>query len=153
MLAAPALTAPAAAQSLIDTHLYADGGSGCFLRQYTGNHLARHPQQMVSMIAIGRTDFVPLSGEQPVRLTVMFRTGDSASAEAWCREGGPGMVCNAEGDAGTFTLEGRAKGAVVLRPVGEGLVLEGADTFHFLSAIDGDDREFLIPPVPADACP
>lgn len=146
------LAAPAAAQSLRDTHLYAGDGSGCFLRQYSNDHLAKHPQQMVSMIAIGRTDYAPMDVEQPMRMMVMFRTGDYATTLAWCRESGPGMVCQTEGDGGAFSLEGRTKGAVVLRPMGD-LVIEGAEEFHMLSATSGDDREFLIPPVPPDACP
>jgi hypothetical protein len=146
------LGTPAAAQSLIDTHLYASGGSGCFLRQYSDDHLAKHPAQMVSMIAIGRTDYRPLYADQPMRVMVMFRTGDYATTLADCREGGPGMVCTTEGDGGAFTLEARPKGAVLLRPVGD-LVMEGAEEFHMLSATSGDDREFLIPPVPPDACP
>lgn len=147
------LALPAGAESLRATHLHADGASGCFLRQYSRDHMAAHPAQMVTLIALGRTGGDPWAKLQPVRLMAMFRSGDSATVEAWCRDGGPGMVCSAEGDAGTFTLEARSKGAIVLEPVGGGLVLEGAADFHMLSPTTGDDRSFLLPPVPADACP
>jgi hypothetical protein len=63
------------------------------------------------------------------------------------------MLCSVEGDGGAFSLEGRADGKLMLRALGEGVVIEGRLDFFTLSPKVGDDGAFLIPPVPADACP
>lgn len=112
-----------------------------------------HPLQQVTQIALGRDGYTPGEAEQVLRLQVFVRGGDWGESLAFCRPAAPGMVCGVEGDGGSFSLEGRPDGRLMLRPLGEGVVVEGRLGFYRLSAKVGDDGAFLIPPVPADACP
>lgn len=142
--------APALAQSPRDAIFGA--GSGCYLRDYSASHLADHPAQQVDIIAIG-----PAGADERmtiVKVGILLRDrGGDFTAMAYCENEADHLYCLMEGDAGAFTLTPAAKGAVKLSVARRGMLFEGAVGFAELSGTAGDDRVFLIPPVPADACP
>lgn len=153
------LAAPAGAQSVLDTHLRGPGASGCYLRDYTPAHLAAHPDQRVVRIALGRSDWAPPGGwgdpapEAVVKVAVTLRDGTRAEALAACIPAGPQAICAMEGDEGAFGIEPRPGGAVLLRPLHTGMVFAVGERLVLLQPDRGDDRAFLVPAVPADACP
>jgi hypothetical protein len=123
----------------------------CYLRQYSRDHLVQHPNQRVTQIAVGPE---AETSDSILRVAVMLR-GDREvySGAAYCNQWGRKMDCAMEGDMGSFTLEPAKDGAVRLSVGLPGMSFEGATGFIDLAADRGDDRVFLIPPVPADACP
>jgi hypothetical protein len=123
----------------------------CYLRQYSRDHLVQHPDQRVTQIAVGPEGG---TGDPILRVAVMLR-GDREvySGAAYCTRWGRKMDCAMEGDMGAFTLEPAKDGAVRLSVGSPGMSFEGTAGFIDLAADRGDDRVFLIPPVPADACP
>ncbi|QYK40151.1 MAG: hypothetical protein KF887_11910 [Paracoccaceae bacterium] len=151
------IAGPVAAQTMLDSHF--TGKSGCYLREYTADHLASHPVQRTRIIAIGPDGWAPPGGwggdgaPFVLRLHVTLRDLRRLEALAYCEAAAPGLACAMEGDAGAFTLEPARRGAVMLRPVREGILLEDDQGLVILASDAGDDRAFLIPPVPADACP
>ena len=145
------LATPALAQSPRDTMFPSD--ASCYLRHYDRTHLAGHPQQRVRDIAIG-----PASGSfesDVLRLTVQIMLRDVEQifpGTARCENSGGSLSCEMDGKAGWFTLTPRPKGAVRLDVGRGGLVLQDRG-FIYVSGELGDDRQFLLPPVPADSCP
>lgn len=153
------MAAPVAAQSVLETHLRGPGSSGCYLRDYAPAHLAAHPVQQVREVALGPVNWAPPGGwggnapDVVLRVAVALRDGRRATALAACITAGPQLLCAMEGDEGAFGLEARAGGAVLLRPLHRGMVFAAGAERIVLSPDVGDDRAFLVPPVPADACP
>ncbi|GAB1478325.1 hypothetical protein MASR2M74_08710 [Paracoccaceae bacterium] len=150
-LALSLLATPALAESPRAAMFPSD--ASCYLRHYDKAHLASHPQQQVSEIAIG-----PQTGSfesDVLSLTVALSlrgVSEIYTRTAYCENTGGSLSCQMEGDAGWFTLTPRKKGAVLLEVGKGGLVFEGRN-FIYISGTMGDDREFLLPPVPADSCP
>lgn len=145
---------PVTAQNLRDTHFASDGS--CYLRHYSAAHLATHPDQRVQDIAIGPETDDPADHALILTLRVRLRGdagGQGYSATAYCEPVGVGMHCGLEGDAGSFTLAAAQGGALLLKVGGHGMSFEGDAGFLTLQSDRGDDRAFLLPPVPADACP
>lgn len=149
-LALTLLATPALADSPRDEMFPSDGS--CYLRHYDRAHLAAHPGQNIAEIAIG-----PLSGafdarELILNVRITLRgSGNMYSGAAYCENTGGSLSCHLEGDAGWFTLTPRPGGAVRLDVGKGGIVFEGRD-FLYISGTMGDDRQFLMPPVPADSC-
>jgi predicted nucleic acid-binding Zn ribbon protein len=126
----------------------------CYLRQYTRAHLAEHPDQTVTMIALGPETGAEEADAPILRLMVAVRgDGEFYRATAYCDGWGRRMDCMLEGDAGGFTLEPARDGAVRMTLARYGITFEGSGGFVTLEGDRGDDRVFLIPAVPADACP
>lgn len=150
-LALTLLATPALAESPRQAMFPSDGS--CFLRHYDRAHLAKHPAQKVQEIALG-----PMSGNfesDVLILTVvvdLIGVDERYTGTAYCDNTGGSLSCQMEGDAGWFTLTPRKKGAVLLTVGKGGLVFEGSN-FIYISGTMADDREFLLPPVPADSCP
>jgi hypothetical protein len=140
------LSQPAAAQGLL--------GEGCFLRAYTPDHLARHPDQQVTIIALRRADRHDTLGGAWVELSVGMRAWDEVlQGSALCDPVPAGALnCQMEGDAGAFRLDPARGGALRLTVAARGVMLEGTSDFAMLSGTSGDDRVFLIPPVDPVAC-
>lgn len=141
---------PAAAQDV----------TGCYLRDYTADHLARHPAQITRTIALGPADWAPPGGwgaDGPpivLRLALTLRDGRHFATLLFCRPGAPGHVCAVDGEGGTLTLEPAQGAAVMLRPRAPGILLfDDAAGEVELGTTRTDDRAFRLPPVPADACP
>lgn len=150
-LLAALAASPALAQSPREAMFPSDGT--CYLRHYDKGHMAAHPAQRVREIAIG-----PLSGSfggDELILAVNVTLRDSPeifTGAAYCENSADTLGCHLEGDAGWFTLHPRPGGKILLEVSRDGIGFEGSD-FIELSGNSGDDREFLLPPVPADSCP
>lgn len=150
-LALSLLATPALGQSPRDTMFPSD--ASCYLRHYDKAHLASHPQQQVREIAIGPQTGSFESDVLSLTVTLSLRgVPEIYSGTAYCENTGGGLSCQMEGDAGWFTLTPRRKGAVLMAVGKGGLVFEGRN-FIYISGTMGDDRDFLLPPVPADSCP
>lgn len=144
----------ALAQGLRERAFYpTDGGSGCFLRQYDAAHLASHPGQQVETIALGRTEYRPEDPTVIVRVMAMTRAGQYLTGMASCGGGGDRMMCHMDGDAGRFGLSAARDGALRMDLAPEGISFVGDQGAYTIEGSAGDDHSFLLPPVPADACP
>lgn len=151
LLAFCLLATPALAESPRDALFPSD--ASCYLRHYTGAHLAKHPNQLVTDIAIGPEPGSFEADVLVVRMQVSLRDHpEILQTAAYCENTGGTLSCGLEGDGGWFQMERTPKGARVM--VGrDGLFFEGARGFVHIGGGDSDDDVFLMPPVPADSCP
>lgn len=144
------LAAPAMAQSPQEAIFPFDGY--CYLRHYSSAHLAEHPDQRVREVALGPYPGFVNADAPMVKVVLSLRGGNRYEATAYCENDGGALSCQLESDGGWFHLQPRPKGAVLFQVGRRGIAFEGAD-FLELSGTRGDDREFLLPHVPADSCP
>lgn len=153
LIAATALATPALAKGPIDAIFPSDGS--CYLRHYDRAHMSRHQDQLVTEIAIG--PYAPEWGRQDhVAITLMVSvrgTDEFFVSYSVCQEDSGALSCQMEGDAGSFSLHADAGGKVRLEVSRRGMNFEGQSGFISISGTRGDDRVFLLPPVPADSCP
>lgn len=145
ILACSALPAPAQTARLADT--------GCHMRLYTRDHLARHPEQMVAAIGLRLAGGDPVTRTRLLDVLVRLRgRPDRLTATAYCQATPAGALdCLMEGDAGAFVLTRARDGALRLAVAPRGMSFE-SDEFITLSGTTGDDRVFLIPPAAESAC-
>jgi hypothetical protein len=151
-----ALASAATAESLRQSHFDPQTafGSGCFRRDYSNSHLASHPQQRVTSIAVGRMPDPPADDLLIVNVAVTLRgSGEVFIGSGYCEGKGARLDCGMEGDAGSFQLTAAKDGALLLSVGRYGVSFEGARDFVTLEGNSGDDREFLMPPARASACP
>lgn len=141
-----ALPWPAVGQGLL--------GGGCFLRAYSPDHLARHPDQQVTAISLRRSPVQETLGGVWVDLVVGMRAWEDAlQGSAMCRHAPRGsLFCLMQWNAGAFHLSPARNGALRLSVAPRGVMLEGTSDFAMLSGTSGDDRVFLIPPVDPAVC-
>lgn len=147
------LALPVQARSPRDVMFPSDGS--CYLRHYSRDHLASHPQQRVEDILIG--PWAP-GRDDPrylvLKLAVSLRDRPGLFwGVAFCENTGGDLSCGLEGDAGHFTLSPEGNGALRLSVGRHGLLFEGETEMIEISGTTGDDRVFLMPAVPADSCP
>jgi hypothetical protein len=122
--------------------------TSCYAREYTAAHLAQHPVQRVTSMAL-----TPAQGTPPdprlqlwVTMTLKDEPGEQLLALGFCENSGAdALSCLLEGDAGGFTLTPAKGGSVLLRVAGLGMGFEGAHGFVTLERNRGDDRSFLLP--------
>lgn len=123
--------------------------NNCYVRAYTGAHLAKHPAQMVTGISLQISALSP-EGQNPLMDLFVSLRGDGTlyHTTAECQQTEFGLSCAVEG-GGKFLLTGAKKG--VLRLTMQSEYLRFA---HGRIEIDMglDDRVFLIPNVAADNC-
>lgn len=148
------MTSPAYAENVLDSHFSnpALPSSGCFVRSYSKSHLATHPDQVVTEIAV-MVSALSAGGRVPL-LDVFVTLRDDRfqyHGLATCNTKGKALSCLLEGDAGAFTLTGENNGALRLTVGRQGMAFEG-DKFAEISGMQGDDRVFLIPNVPGELC-
>jgi hypothetical protein len=125
----------------------------CYLRDYSDSHLAKHPEQTVTLIALGPETGADEADAPILRLAVQKRgSREIFRGVAYCDGWRSPMSCMMEGDMGLFRLE-RTKDGVRLTVHRAGVTLEGRSDFVTLYGDRGDDIVFAIPRVPADACP
>ncbi len=143
-----------AAQGLLDSHFGAAAPhrGGCFHRDYSADHLARHPDQRVTSITLAPVPLDSPEGEIELNVMIRLRGGGVYSSLAYCSPSRATLACRMEGDAGTFTLTGAADSALLLNVGPHGISFEGDSEFIALEPDRGDDRVFLIPNVNADTC-
>ncbi|WP_156317426.1 hypothetical protein [Cypionkella psychrotolerans] len=127
--------------------------AACFQRHYDAAHLAKHPQQQITDIALTSAEGQEVSTSLVVDISVKLRGGaDSYIGSAYCEPDTVGLSCGMEGDAGAFSLALRDGGALLLRVDSGGMSFEGERDFFTLSGSSGDDRVFLMHPVAAADC-
>jgi hypothetical protein len=126
---------------------------GCYIRQYDAAHLARHPEQTVTQIALYPSALSYDPGFELLELFVRV-TGTNLEyhATAYCDRSADRWDCGLEGDAGSFILTGEKPGLLRLTLNRDGISFEGAQDFLTLHGDRGDDRVFLIPNVDGDLC-
>ena len=127
--------------------------AACFQRHYNAAHLAHHPQQQVSDIALTPAEAQEVSSSLVVDISVKLRGQTEAYiGSAYCEPDAVGLVCSLAGDAGAFSLAVRDDGGLILKVDPLGMSLEGAQNFLTVSGISGDDRDFLMYPITAADC-
>jgi hypothetical protein len=145
------LATPALAESPRQALFPSDGS--CYLRHYTVDHLASHPDQLVKEITIGPEPGSMEADVLVLRVNVDLRGQPGLlRAYAYCENHRDWLICGLEGDAGRFQLQRTAKGAK-LEVFRGGLGFEGADGYVLLGGGRSDDNSFVLPKVPADSCP
>lgn len=127
--------------------------ASCYLRQYDDAHLASHPDQMVTMIALGPDQGNWEADVLVLKIAVQLRdSSELFQSYAYCDTEGALLACQLEGDGGGFHLKPHARGPFMM--VGEeALGFEGADGFVTFGGGFTDDDAFILPLVPADSCP
>lgn len=125
------------------------GGTTCYARDYSAAHLAGHPQQRVTSIALTPDGGVSPDPRLEVWVTVTLRgqPGEPYMALAVCENTGDTLYCGLEGDAGGFTVEPAKAGAILVKVARRGMSFEGETGFVTLESHRGDDRSFLLQPV------
>lgn len=89
------------------------GDASCYLRHYSRDHLASHPDQLVTEIAIGPEPGSMEADVLVLRLALYMRgNSDQLRAHAYCDNTGGTLSCALEGDAGRFEIKPTAKGAL-----------------------------------------
>lgn len=147
-----AIALPAAAEAVRWVMFPSDGA--CYLRQYSRDHLAANQNQMVTQIAIGPEYGQAEAAVLVLRVAVYVRGSDEQfRGSAYCDTRGGSLSCWLEGDAGQFSLTPAKNGAIKLQVGTSPLLFEGKRGYLGFGAEASDDNTFLIPRVPADACP
>lgn len=126
--------------------------SGCYVRNYTAKHLASHPKQRVTGIAVIAEASIadPMIG---LWTAVDLRgvPGGSYEALAYCEPvSADTLRCGMEGDAGSYTVSPSKDGTILIEVGPYGMSFEGAQGFATLESQSGDDRSFILYPA---ACP
>lgn len=125
------------------------GADSCYARRYSADHLAGHPAQRVTQIAIS-PDFASADPFLGVHLTLDLRgvPGGAFETYASCEnEGGETLYCSMEGDAGGFQITPARKGGILITVSSLGMTFENDTGFATLERNSGDDRSFILPPV------
>ena len=125
------------------------GKAGCYARSYNASHLAKHPEQLVTNLAIVADASMadPMLG---LWIGADLR-GDIAGhyeGYAYCETAGGSLSCGMEGDAGSFTVSSDKDGNILIEVGRYGMSFEGAVDFITLKADRGDDRSFILNPAP-----
>lgn len=136
---------PALAESPTD-RMFPDPTT-CYARTYSDNHLAKHPQQRVTQMALVQDR----SATEPflalwVRVTLRGREGGTSEALSYCENTSSVLYCTMEGDAGGFQIEEARDGAILVSVSSLGMGFETDSGFVTLERNSGDDRSFLLQP-------
>jgi hypothetical protein len=134
--------------------------TSCYLRDYSDSHLAKHPEQRVTRIAVGPDLNAYAEGQVgAIRLSVVLRDGVALSEVADCRSKGASTFCVMDAELGIYTINATPEG-IRLQVGEEGISFE---TFNpdepdavdrvMISGISGDDRVFDIPATRSSGCP
>lgn len=121
------------------------GASSCYARTYSKDHLAKHPAQRVTKIAVspeaGSTDrYLTLH----VNIALRGVPGGQFEAYAYCENEGGHLYCGMEGDAGGFQISPAKGGAILVEVSSLGMGFENGSGFAVLERNSGDDRSFLL---------
>jgi hypothetical protein len=148
-VALAALVAAGAAQAQSPMDRLFPGPEACYARDYTEAHLASHPMQQATSLALTPSPRRPGDRFQDLRLTATVRAmpGEVLTALAYCENIDETLFCAMEGDAGGFTLRAADGGAVLVEVTRLGMTFEGMRGFVTFAHDRGDDRSFLLRPV------
>jgi hypothetical protein len=121
--------------------------SGCYIRQYSPDHLASHPAQRVTTILLVPEASIaaPMLGLW-VNVTLRGVPGGEYEALAYCENSGTLLSCGMEGDAGSFTVRPDKNGSVLVDVGRYGMSFENERGFETLESSRGDDRSFRLNP-------
>ena len=143
MLAATQLSAQSPREVIFPTD------ANCYARDYSAQHLADHPAQRVSSMALTPEG---AKVEDPavlvwVTATLRDHPGEQLLAQASCQVADATLMeCTMEGDAGAFTIATARNGAVLVTVSPRDMGFEGEMGFVTLRHDQGDDRSFLLQP-------
>ena len=121
--------------------------AGCYIRQYSPDHLESHPAQRVTTILL----LAEASIDEPmlgvwVNVSLRGVPGGEFEALSYCETVADTLSCGMEGDAGSFTLRPDKNGKVLLEVGRYGMSFENERGFETLDRDRGDDRSFLLSP-------
>ncbi len=130
------------------------GARGCWSRQYSAEHLAAHPDQLVTAMAF------TLQFDQDFhyfQLDAELRGGQSGRATGVCSEYEGVLSCGVDCDGGGVHLSHGADGKILLDLTEYGYIRmtescgeDEADGFPLEAG--KDDKEFLLSPASGKAC-
>ena len=154
-----ASNAPGHADSLFETYFSkAAGGKPCYARQYTADHLTKHPRQQVVVIEI---DFQPANPDGAPNTANGFELGFGVQKRGgpewftnsgYCKAQAGRFACGLEGDGGQFTLRPASRGRLRLDLTGDGMAIEGANSVFEFGGKQSDDNIFLLSPADRPVC-
>ena len=156
LAAAVAAGAPALAQGPFAALFGAAGEGACYSRSYDAAHLATHPRQRVTSIAIAYRPSAQMKEKStPQRFEVGLGVrvkgdGELYSRVAYCQPAGAGFSCSLESDGGQITLT--PEGARGLRLTTGRIAIEGNRRFIEVGGAASDDSTFIMPSAPGSAC-
>jgi hypothetical protein len=129
----------------------AAGGSPCYLRNYSADHLSRHSDQQVTAMGLA---LMPEARDETVLIVYVKVRSDAETyvASAYCTPKAEGLDCLLEGDAGKFGVTAAKNGALLLSVAARGISFEGSRDFLTLEGTRGDDRDFLLSPSGGETC-
>ena len=141
----PLAQAPARAEAILP--------GGCYIRTYSPEHLAKHPQQQVTQITLSPSALSDGGTVEEINLFIQVRrTEYEYHGLAYCQPVDSQWLCAVEGDGGQFTLSPAQGRDLYLTVQPGGLALEGQRDTLQIASDSGDDRKFRIPPVHPDLC-
>ncbi|MGB3338384.1 MAG: hypothetical protein WBA73_14515 [Devosia sp.] len=137
-----------------------EGAQSCWSRQYSAEHLAAHPNQLVTAMRF-TIRFDEIVNDNPdfysFRLEADLRGGQSGRALGYCSEFERQVSCSVECDGGGVAVSHAADGKVLLDLTKHGYIrmadscgsgeLEG-----FGLEAGPDDKQFLLSPVTGKGC-
>jgi hypothetical protein len=124
------------------------GPDSCYARSYSKDHLAKHPEQRVTEIAV-IPDFAGADPMLGLRVLLQLRgvPGGTYEAFAYCENlGASTLYCGMEGDAGGFEIKPAKGGAILIEVSSYGMGFENEAGFATLERNRGDDRSFILHP-------
>lgn len=156
LVAVAAAGAPTLAQAPFTALFGAAGEGACYTRSYDAAHLAAHPRQRVTSIAIAYRPITQMKQKStPQRFEVglglrVKGDGELYSRVAYCQPAGAGFSCGLESDGGQITLT--TNGARGLRLTTGRISIEGNRRFIEVGGAQSDDSTFMMQSAPDSAC-
>jgi hypothetical protein len=134
--------------------------TSCYLREYASSHLAKHPDQTVTRIALGPDLDAWMGGATSIiRLSLVLRDGTALTDVADCSSVGAETVCVMVAGLESVTITVTQDG-IRLQLGPEGMSFETTDPTMpdavprvTISGTSGDDRVFDIPATRSSGCP
>jgi len=137
-----------------------DGAQSCWSRDYSAEHLAAHPDQLVTAMRFTMR-FDTEVNDNPdfysFRLEADLRGGQSGRAFGYCSEFEGAVSCAVECDGGGVGVAQAADGKVLLDLTRYGFIRmagscgsDEADGFGLEAGLD--DKQFLLSPATGKAC-
>lgn len=136
---------PVQAESILAPMLGSVGD--CYYRAYDADHLADHPDQLVTEFSLSHNaEFQDTGAELTLLFGITKRDGNRYEGVGLC----VGNVCGVEGDGGGFTLNPHRDGLRLEIDPERGMHAEGEAGFIALE--DSDDKVFLLYEASAKTC-
>jgi len=122
--------------------------TACYERLYDAAHLAEHPMQLVTIIALAPEPAETTAETLALRLSlVLLDSPEIYVATAYCRNSGESLSCTLEADGGLFALDRASDGRLLMTTGIDGIGIEGSG-FIQVGGQASDDSSFLLSPGP-----